>query len=81
MELEEALKRITQADMLISPDAVELLKKTENLEELANQLLAGADFVITPNTIKELLRKAEEKKIPMPVEIVRGTDFKPLAAE
>ncbi len=81
MELEEALKKINQADMLVSPDAVELLKKTENLGELVGLILSEKDFLITAEKISSLLKKGEEKKIPLPVEVLRNPEFKPLAAE
>ncbi|MFH0817953.1 MAG: DNA-directed DNA polymerase II small subunit [Candidatus Micrarchaeota archaeon] len=81
MELGEALKRINQADILVSPDALEILKKIENLEDITKRILAGTDFVITAERIGELLKKDEEKKIPLPVEVVRKAEFQPMAAE
>ncbi len=81
MELEEALKRINQADILVSPDALEFLKKAEDLEAITNKIVSGPDFVITAEKIGDLLKKDEEKKIPLPVEVVRNIGFKPLASE
>ena len=63
MELQEALRKIHQADMFISPEAIELLKNAADLEGLAGKLLLGTDFVITPETVERLNRQAEEKEL------------------
>ncbi|MFH1471120.1 MAG: DNA-directed DNA polymerase II small subunit [Candidatus Micrarchaeota archaeon] len=81
MDFEEAVKRINQADMILSPDALEFLKKAENLEDLVDKLLKGNDFVITAERISSLVIKSEEKKIPLPVEVIRSSNFKAVAAE
>ncbi|MFH1448551.1 MAG: DNA-directed DNA polymerase II small subunit [Candidatus Micrarchaeota archaeon] len=81
MELEELIKRMNDADMFISPDALKLLKELNDLEYVAEQIISNADFVITKENIENLLMKRDEKKIPVPVEINRSPEFKPLAAE
>ncbi len=81
MEFKEFMKKINDSDMLITPDATKVLKDRDDLDLVAKEILSGSDFVITPDVVENVLRKEEEKKIPVPVEIKRSPEFKPAAKE
>ena len=82
---EELVRKFAEAGLAIAPDALEFIKGSDSPAELADRLLkVGAErnlFVIEKTLVQELLETKETAKIPMPVEVVRAPDFKPLAKE
>ena len=81
MDDEEIVKFFGKEEVLLSPDAVELLK-LKNDESLLRKIVEkrGEEVFISKEFIEQLIE--EEKKIPLPaVEVKRASDFKPIARE
>ncbi|MBI4399894.1 DNA-directed DNA polymerase II small subunit [Candidatus Micrarchaeota archaeon] len=84
MQVEEFLKSLIEKDILITPDALELLKSSEEAFKGVNEILTERNvFILTKQIIEEKLKEKEEKKVPLPEEIQvnRSGNFKPLARE
>ncbi|MEW6329023.1 MAG: metallophosphoesterase, partial [Candidatus Micrarchaeota archaeon] len=81
MEAEQILKRFAERDVLLTPGALELLQNSEDAEGAIERILASELFVVDEEAVKKFSKKEEEKKIPLPVEVHRSSDFKPLARE
>jgi len=82
---DELVKRFADADVLITPEALEFLKGLDNPLDFAIKVLEEGKkrsvFAIEKSLIEELVESKEEAKIPLPVEVKRTPDFKPLAKE
>jgi DNA polymerase II small subunit len=72
-------------EMLVSPDALELLATFDEPEAFAGKVLAAAKergvLIVSKEFVLELRELEEEKKIPLPVQVERAPGFKPEAKE
>ncbi|MEM4389770.1 MAG: DNA-directed DNA polymerase II small subunit [Candidatus Micrarchaeia archaeon] len=79
---EESIKRLAQTDRLVTTEAVRLLESLEDPGYVVEQILQEKSIpIVTVELIQEIVRRREEKKIPLPVEVVRSSDFTPTAKE
>ncbi|MEM3030891.1 MAG: DNA-directed DNA polymerase II small subunit [Candidatus Micrarchaeia archaeon] len=82
MASEEIVKRLTEADRLVTADAARLIGTLEDPGYVAEQILLEKTApIVTVELVQEIVRKREEKKIPLPVEVVRSSGFAPAAKE
>ncbi|MCX6778256.1 MAG: DNA-directed DNA polymerase II small subunit [Candidatus Micrarchaeota archaeon] len=81
MQLGELLEKLNKADFIVSNEALKLLKSLDDCAGLADKLLAGDSFIISKEAVEKAIGKPDEEKIPVPVEVHRAPDFKPIAKE
>lgn len=80
---EEILKKFTEAELLLTPDALQAISSMGKPAEFAELILAHArekELLVIDKTVVERLAK-EEEKIPLPIEVHRPPSFRPLAKE
>ncbi|MEM3399284.1 MAG: DNA-directed DNA polymerase II small subunit [Candidatus Micrarchaeia archaeon] len=80
MDSSELAKSLSSKDILVSPDALELLSKYENALEIVDMIAKNESAIVITKEHVEKYAKREEK-IPSFVEVVRSSDFKPIARE
>ena len=82
---EELVKRFAEAEVLVTPEALEFLKTLDDPLGFVGKVLDEGKkrnlFMIEKSFVQELCEIKEEGKIPLPVEVRRSPDFKPLAKE
>jgi DNA polymerase II small subunit len=82
---DELVRKFTEAEVLITPEALEAIRAMDDPLAFASKLLQESGkrnlFVIEKSFVQELCEIKEEAKIPLPVEVRRVSDFKPLAKE
>jgi DNA polymerase II small subunit len=69
------------ADIKLSEDALGLLKAQEDVKAIFEEVAKQNVWLVTKETVETALRRLEEKKIPVPVEVQRPDGFKPVAKE
>ncbi|MBI5159763.1 DNA-directed DNA polymerase II small subunit [Candidatus Micrarchaeota archaeon] len=80
--MEDVLLRFREAGLLVAPDALVFLRGRDDARELAELVLSDKTvFVVSRELLESLARREEDKKIPVPVEVLRNAGFKPSAAE
>ena len=82
------MKLFGEAELLVSPEALSLIVESSGAagsEAFVRRVIAEAQkrglFAVEAGLARELLEAKEEEKIPVPVEVRRSPDFKPLAKE
>lgn len=78
--MENLLKRFREADLLVAPDALSFLRERSDAGELAELVLQDKTVsIVSRELLESLARREEEKKIPVPVEVIRKPGFRPPA--
>jgi len=69
--------------MRLSSDAAEMLDELDDSVSVMRKLVEGEKdaFIISKDLLLKFVEKPDEKKIPMPVDVVRAPYYKPVAAE
>jgi DNA polymerase II small subunit len=77
--MDDAVKKIYDANIRLTPGAFEVVKNNEKGEWLADRIISLGEPIVNEDDINKLL--TEEEKIPLPVEIKRASDFHPISKE
>ncbi|MDD5317882.1 MAG: DNA-directed DNA polymerase II small subunit [Candidatus ainarchaeum sp.] len=82
---EEIVGLFAAEGLLVSPEALEFLKGLDEPLAFASRVAGEARkrglFVVERNLVEELAELKEDEKIPVPAEVSRAPDWKPLARE
>ena len=75
--MDEFIKKITEKGYLITPEALEIIRRHSDFDELMTKILSSDSTIITPEILEE---KKEKVKEIIEVKVER-TDFRPIAKE
>ncbi len=80
--MDEVLKRFRDADLLVAPEALSFLRERSDALALAELVLKQKSVsIVSRELLESVARHEEDKKIPVPVEILRKPGFQPIAKE
>ncbi|MFH1285642.1 MAG: hypothetical protein ABIH99_03600, partial [Candidatus Micrarchaeota archaeon] len=82
-DFENIISEFEKKDVRFTPEALKILKEAENPRAVVEGILAENQliFIISETEIDKELNKKLEEKIPLPVEVHRAPDFKPIAKD
>ncbi|MFH1285851.1 MAG: DNA-directed DNA polymerase II small subunit, partial [Candidatus Micrarchaeota archaeon] len=82
-DFKSIINEFEKKDVRFTPEALKLLKEAENPRAAIEGILAENPliFIISEKEIDKELNKKLEEKIPLPVEVLRAPDFKPIAKD